>query len=76
MEISTGQTVFAVGRAIGDQSGAYVKDWELQGVFASRDDALPACRDNTYFVMPLPFGVALPHETVIVEADYPLAAKE
>jgi hypothetical protein len=37
--------------------------WDLQGVFLTEAGAVEACRDETYFVGPLPLNVALPHET-------------
>lgn len=48
--------------------------WEFQGVFDSKDKAVAACRDETYFIMPATLNESLPHEpTACNEAYYPLA---
>lgn len=37
--------------------------WEFQGVFATKDQAIAACRDGTYFIGPALLDVSLPHES-------------
>ena len=50
--------------------------WEVQGIFPDEEAAASACRDETYFIVPLPWNVSLPHETMPVEprAYFPLAS--
>ena len=56
--------------------GQYKEDenrFEIQGVFSTELGARWACRDRTYFVLPLVLDQLHPHETVISEeAYYPL----
>lgn len=35
--------------------------WHLQGVSDDEETALAMCRDETYFIGPIPKNVALPH---------------
>lgn len=44
--------------------------WEYVGVFDSKEKAVDACRDETYFVGPTELNNALPHETVEWEGAY------
>ena len=48
-------------------------NWEVQGVYATQGEADAACRNKHWFVMRVPFGVALPDETVAPSGD-PAAA--
>lgn len=48
--------------------------WEVQGIFPDEEAAKAACRDTTYFIVPLPWNVSLPHETIEEPRGYfPLA---
>lgn len=38
--------------------------WDLQGIFLTEDEAVAACRDETYFIGPEEIGVSLPHESI------------
>ena len=38
--------------------------WEFQGVFSTEEKAVAACRDHTYFVVPIELDQELAHETV------------
>jgi len=37
-------------------------DWYIQGVASDRDVAETLCRDENYFIGPLPINTALPHD--------------
>lgn len=64
--------VFVVGRFIAETEPGNV--WDLQGIFATEEEAVAACRDAAYWVGSVPFGKALPHETETWPAAYyPLA---
>lgn len=39
-----------------------VAPWTFQGVFSSRELALAACRDSTYFIGPAKLNETLPHD--------------
>ena len=65
-----GGTVWIVGEAFGADG------WAFMGVFATKEEAVAACRTERYFVGPATIGVQLPEE--IEEwpgAWYPLAEK-
>jgi hypothetical protein len=48
--------------------------WEFQGAFASREEAVAACRTAKYFITEVPFGESLPHDTIHpTEFVYPRA---
>ena len=57
-----------------DEKRAYDELWLVQGIFDTEDGARAACRDQTYFVMPLRLNESLPHEPQeSAGAYYPLA---
>lgn len=67
--------VWIAGRVVAMTNQGQV--WELQGIFPDEASAKAACRDDTYFITPLPWNVSLPHETIEVpRAYYPLAVAE
>lgn len=37
--------------------------WDIQGVFANKEKAIKACRDETYFIAPLELDKELPYGT-------------
>ncbi len=45
------------------KEGLLILPWEIQGLFATPEEAEAACLTEYYFVMQLEIGVALPHET-------------
>jgi len=50
------------------------KDWEVQGVFASEEDALANVKFRSEFIGPVPFGKRLPDDRVTWPGSYyPLA---
>ena len=67
VEIKSGSTLYLVGQ--------YKKNdtIDLQGVFSSEDNAVSACRDATYFVIPLLLDKSLPHDSYKWNGYYPLA---
>lgn len=75
----TAQRVWVVGKDMRDppmQEGT-CDNWEIQGVFASMDDAVSACLasgNDRYFIFPGGFevGEMLPDETYLVECPYPV----
>jgi hypothetical protein len=59
---------------VGQHTGA---GWEFQGLFATEEQAVGACRASSYFVAPARLGEHLPHEShEWIGAYYPLAAEE
>jgi len=38
--------------------------WDLQGIFYTKEEAMASCRDKTYWVGKVKFGVSFPHEAV------------
>lgn len=46
--------------------------YEIQGIFSTENKALVACKDRTYFIVPLILDKASPHETVKWDGYYPL----
>lgn len=47
--------------------------WHLQGIADTETLALQMCRDETYFIGPLPKNVSLPHDTIEwVNSYFPL----
>ena len=49
--------------------------WQLQGIAVNKSDAVQMCRDATYFIGPVPFNSALPHEQAEwAGCYYPLAS--
>ena len=60
-------TVWIVGRWVADEN------WQFQGVFLTKDEAVAACRDSSYFVGPAVMGQSVPHEKVSwPDSFYPL----
>ena len=61
--------VWLTGRLAGKD-----EQWHIQGIFLTEDEAVNACRNDYYFVVPVPFGVELPHETMPhdIRGRYPL----
>lgn len=47
--------------------------WDFQGVFSSEELANLACRDRTYFVVPVALNEELPHEQIESPGYYPIA---
>ncbi|HEY4112873.1 MAG TPA: hypothetical protein VGM17_02325 [Rhizomicrobium sp.] len=47
--------------------------WDFQGVFATRDSAIAACRNRNYFFKPVRLDEELPDEMIPGEVIYPLA---
>jgi hypothetical protein len=58
--IEYAEPVWVVGRMADHAAGV----WQLQGVFSDRTNAIKACRDEDYFVGPVPLDRSLPHQTV------------
>jgi hypothetical protein len=51
--------------------------WAFQGVFSDEAKAAAACRDETYFILPVTLDEELPHELVFsLEAKYPRIEQE
>ncbi len=50
-------TVWIVGRWPTD------KPWEFQGVFLTREEAIAACRDKSYFIASAVLGREIQHAT-------------
>lgn len=51
-------------------------DWYIQGIASDEETAIDMCRDEMYFIGPLPFNAALPHKAQEwVGAYYPLRKK-
>ena len=51
--------------------------WDFQGVFEDEGATVEACRDWTYFVMPVNLGESLQHETLEnPRGYYPIARRE
>lgn len=51
-------------------------EWHLQGLSFDEQEAIAMCRDEHYFIGPLPVGVALPHDKVEwVGAYFPLKSR-
>lgn len=61
--------LYVLGRFSNEQNAA---EWELQGVFTTPDDALPAAHKNDFFIMPVPADQVLPTETVMKDVWFPL----
>ena len=53
---------WVVGRREENQNSPV--EWHLQGIATEKKIALEMCRDQTYFVGPLPVNVSLPHDTM------------
>lgn len=50
--------------------------WDVQGIFASREEAMAACKNVRYFLFPLDLGVSLPEEsTTPFKLEYPKEAE-
>ena len=62
-------------RSLADKKLTVPSDtWQLQGVTVNEADAVAMCRDETYFIGPVPFDCALPHEQAEWKGCYyPLA---
>ncbi len=59
--------VWLVGRRIGDfdeTTGQYPREWHIQGVAGTEKLAIAMCRDETYFIGPLPLNALLPHDRI------------
>ena len=41
-----------------------VFEWDFQGVFSSREKAIAACRDSSYFFYPVSLDEEIPHESM------------
>lgn len=67
--MTNGQIVWVVGQWTGHDCD----QWQLQGIFLTRDDALAACRDGNYFVGTEIVGNSLPHERETWHVEYPIA---
>jgi hypothetical protein len=51
-----------------------VDEANFAGVFETREEAVAACRNEHYFIEPVPFGVQLPAEHFMVQGSaYPLS---
>ncbi len=69
------KTVWVVGRVIGKKGEVGIV-WSLQGIFATKEQAIMACRDYTYFIGCVPFGITFPHKTEPLPCfEYPLEQK-
>jgi hypothetical protein len=55
--------IWIVGRRE-DKGEHYPGEWHLQGVSDNEQTAIAMCRDENYFVGPLPVNVLLPHRTI------------
>jgi len=48
-------------------------NWDLYGIFRKREDAVKACKDETYFVGPAPMNTTLGEKTVEwPDIEYPI----
>lgn len=65
--------IYVVGQAKSfDTATSMVIGWELQGVFDCESDAVRACHDFKYFVLPVPRNTSFPKERVeVTEAYWP-----
>ncbi len=70
--MDNGERIWICGQVRAETPDGVV--WDFQGVFASREQAVAACRDANYFVAPASFGVSFPHELMAdwPEGEYPL----
>lgn len=68
------QKVWIVGQSKPTVSGAtWTRVWEFQGVVASEEAAIKACKTPMYFIFPATIGEILPDESVeLYGAYYPL----
>jgi len=47
--------------------------WDFQGIFSTKEKALAACRNEWYFIAPIPLDAELPDEVIQMPgAYYPL----
>lgn len=54
--------IWVVGRLDPDKDVPRSERWHIQGIAVNEQSATAMCLDKTYFIGPLPIGVALPHE--------------
>lgn len=51
------------------------ESWDFQGIFDSRENAVNACRDYRYFIVPVELNKELPHGeaelTLVPGFEYP-----
>lgn len=65
---------YLVGRYITNTGAGPV--WEFQGVFASLEAAIQACKDETYFMVEIRADVPQPHDSIEwAGVIYPKAGK-
>lgn len=55
--------VWIVGRRA-ERGEGMPGDWHIQGAFMNECDAAAICRDDTYFIAPLPINISLPHSRI------------
>ena len=68
------EDIWVVGRAIGKGKGGIV--WALQGLFSTKEQAVSACRNYTYFIGHIPFGIAFPEDIEPLPGfEYPIRAE-
>jgi hypothetical protein len=52
--------LYVVGKVFGMSQVGYLKNnWSFEGVFDSRDKAINACKNNTYFIGPVKLNEVL-----------------
>lgn len=79
METAPDGLVFVVGRVVPTWDPEVNRNRDrmhLQGVALSYDIALSMCRDETYFIGPMPANVSLPHSAISwIGLRFPLKRK-
>lgn len=64
------QSLWLVGRHVRGNH------WDVQGIFATREQAIAACKNVRYFLFPLDLNISLPEEsTTPFKLEYPKEAE-
>lgn len=57
-------------------AGRRVDNWEINGVFSTKEKAVNACTAYCDFIMPLKLDEVAPEETTIIEVEWPNIKEE
>lgn len=57
-------------------AGRRFEDWEILGIFSTKENAENACCNVNDFIMPLKLDEVAPEETTIIEVEWPNIKEE